>query len=127
MVEKRITDGKRIAQLLSSEITGRETGVLAELAAVDADPDADPSDDGTFAYSVAVGESTLADVFIQPERAYLELSEGLDAATATAETEDLRVRPKAVEPPRSLVFVESGAEVKGAVEVLVAAAESYTV
>jgi|SRR6056297_3670754 len=125
MVEKRITDGKRIAQLLSSEITGRETGVLAELAVVEADPDADPSDDGAFAYAVALGDDRLADVFMQPERAYLELDAGVDAATATAESEDLRVRPKAVEPPRTLVFVESGAEVKGAVQVLVAAAERY--
>ena len=127
MVEKRITDGKRIAQLLSSEVTGRETGVLAELAVVEAEPDADPSDDGTFAYAVAVGEDRVADVFMQPERAYLELQAGVDAATAAAESEDLRVRPKAVEPPRTLVFVESGAEVMGAVTVLVAAAERITV
>ncbi|WP_136716132.1 hypothetical protein [Halorientalis salina] len=125
MVDERITDGKRIAQLLASEITGRETGVLADLSVVDADPDAEPTDDGAFAYGVAVGEDRLAEVFVQPDRAYLELQAGLDAATDTADDEGLRVRPKAVEPPRTLVFVESGAEVKGAVEVVLAAGERY--
>jgi hypothetical protein len=125
MVDERITDGKRIAQLLASEITGRETGVLADLSVVDADPDAEPTDDGAFAYGVALDEDRLADVFVQPDRAYLELQAGLDAATDTADDEGLRVRPKAVDPPRTLVFVESGAEVKGAVEVVIAASESY--
>src|SRR6056297_3044623 len=105
MVEKRITDGKRIAQLLSSEITGRETGLLADLAVVDADPDVDPTDDGAFAYGVDVGTDRVADVFVQPDRAYLDLQAGLDAGTAAAEDEDLRVRPTAGDPPRSLVFV----------------------
>jgi hypothetical protein len=40
-----------------------------------------------------------------------------------AENEGLRVRPKAVEPPRTLVFLESGAEVKGALRVVRAVAE----
>ena len=123
MVEKRITDGKRVAQLLASEITGRETGLLADLAVVDADPDVEPTDDGTFAYGVALGDDRVADVFVQPDRAYLELRAGLDAGTTKAAEEGLRTRPKAVEPPRALVFVESGAEAKGAVEVLVAAAK----
>ncbi|MFB6178427.1 MAG: hypothetical protein ABEI77_01730 [Halorientalis sp.] len=125
MVEKRITDGKRIAQLLASEITGRETGVLADLAVVDADPDAEPSEDGTFAYGVAISDDRLADAYVQPDRAYLELRESLDAGTKRADSEDLQVRLKAVEPPRTLVFVENGAEVKGAVEVLIAAAEAH--
>jgi len=125
MVEKRITDGKRIAQLLASELSGRETGVLADLSVVDADPDVEATDDGAFAYGVAISEDRLADAFVQPDRARLELGAGLDAGTEAAESEGLRVRPTATDPPRALVFVESGAEVKGAVEVLVAAGESY--
>lgn len=125
MVEKRITDGKRIAQLLSSELTGREIGVLDELAVVDADPDVVPTEDGGVAYSVAVEGNVFADVFVQPEQAYLELQTGLDAAMESAEDEGLRVRPKDTESPQALVFVETGAEVKGAVQVLVAAAEAY--
>lgn len=125
MVEKRITDGKRIAQLLSSELTGRETGVLDEMAVVEAEPDVEPTDDGAFAYGVAVGDHRLAAVFVQPAQAYIEFEAGLDAGLETAEDEGLRARPKDVEPPRALVFVESGAAVKGAVQVLVSAAEAY--
>ena len=87
MVEDELDDGKRIAQLLASEITGHERPPLGRLSVENADPDAEPSLDGTFAYEVA-----------------------RDAG--------LRVRPKAVEPPRLLVFVESGAEVKRALPVL---------
>ncbi|RXK51639.1 hypothetical protein [Halorientalis pallida] len=124
MVEDTITDGKRIAQLLSSEITGRETGPLAAMAVVEADPDVEPTADGAFAYGVDRDDERVADVAVQPERAYLELRTGVDAGAAAAADADLRVRPKAVEPPRTLVFVESGAAVKAAVDVLVAAADA---
>jgi len=121
MVEKHVTDGKRIAQLLASELTGRETDVLAETTVVDADPDVEPTEDGALAYRVTVDGDRVAEVYVQPDRAYLELTAGLDAGTDTAESEGLRTRPKAVEPPRALVFVESGAAVMGAVQVVVAA------
>ncbi|SEM99697.1 hypothetical protein SAMN05216388_1001111 [Halorientalis persicus] len=124
MVEETITDGKRIAQLLASEITGRETGPLAAMAVVDADPDVEPTADGAVAYGVDRDGERVADVAVQPERAYLELRTGVDAGADAAADADLRVRPKAVEPPRTLVFVESGAAVKAAVDVLVAAAEA---
>jgi len=122
MVEDTITDGKRIAQLLASEITGRETGPLAAMSVGDADPDVEPTADGAFAYGVDRGGERVADVFVQPERARVELRVGVDAGARAAEDADLRVRPKATDPPRTLVFVESGARVKAAVDVLVAAA-----
>jgi len=126
MVEDRVTDGHRIAELLASEVTGLECGPLAPMAVVDADPDVEPTDDGAFAYGIEHGERRLADVFVQSDRAYVELRTGLDAGVAAADDADLRVRPNASEPPRALVFVESGAAVKRAVDVLVAAADAAT-
>ncbi|WP_246983598.1 hypothetical protein [Halorientalis marina] len=123
MVEERIEDGHRIAELLASEVTGRDTGPLAAMAVADADPDVTPTDDGAFAYGIDRDGDRLAAVFVQPDRAYLEFQQGVDAAVSAAEDADLRVRPKAVEPPRALVFVESGAAVKRAVDVLVAVAD----
>lgn len=123
MVERRIEDGRRIAQLLASEVTGRETGPLGSLAVVDPDPDVEPTADGAFAYGIDASGERLADASVQPDRVVIELRRGVDAGTAAAERGTLRVRPKAVEPPRALVFVESGAAVKAAVDVLAAAAE----
>ncbi|ADD03779.1 uncharacterized protein Nmag_0187 [Natrialba magadii ATCC 43099] len=131
MVEDRITDGTRIAQLLSSELDGREDGGLESLAVTNADKDAEPTADGTRAYDVtmtravdtAADESSddttqLAQVFVQPDRARLEFTAGQDGAAEAAADADLRVRPKATQPPRTLVFVESGAEVKQATDVV---------
>ena len=124
MVEDTITDGKRIAQLLASEITGRETGPLAAMAVVDADPDVTPTADGAFAYGVDRDGDRLAAVCVQPERAYVEVEVAVEAAADAARDAGLRVRPKAVEPPRALVFVESGAAVKRVADVLAAVAEA---
>lgn len=124
MVEESIRDGHRIAQLLASEITGLDRGPLSEIVVVDADPDVEPTDDGAFAYGIDHGDDRLADVYVQPDRAYLEVRTGVDAARDAAVGLDLRVRPKAVTPPRTLVFVEHGARVKRAVDVLVAAADA---
>ncbi len=131
-----MTDGVRIAELLASEVTGREDGALAGLAVTDADPDAEPTTDGALAYSIVAdsavtdaggddSESTLAEVYAHPDRARVEFVAGVDVAVeAAADRDDLRVRPKAVRPPRTLVFVESGAAVKAAVDVLDAAASA---
>jgi hypothetical protein len=131
MVEDRVTDGVRIAQLLSSELDGREDGPFARFSVVDADRDVAPTVDGALAYRVRRDDEPVAEVFVQPDRARVELRTGLDAAVERAEelatsaggTVDLRVRPKAVEPPRVVLFVESGAAVKRAADVLAAAVE----
>lgn len=126
MVVDRVTDGKRIAQLLASEIDGREDPPLDELAVVNADRDVEGTVEGALAYEIARGGETVGAVYVHEDRAHLELRKGLDAARARAEDVDVRVRPKAVEPPRLLVFIESGAEVKRAVSVLVAALTDRT-
>ncbi|WP_435175926.1 hypothetical protein [Halorussus sp. AFM4] len=126
MVEERTTDGKRIAQLLSSEVSGREDSGLDALDVVNADPDVEPSADGELAYEIgrtdgdADDTEILAAVYVQDDRARIEFREAVDAAAEAAEEADLRVRPKAVRPPQTLVFVEDGAEVKRATDVLVA-------
>lgn len=129
MAEERLTDGVRIGQLLASEITGNE-GRLRDLALDEADPDVEPTPDGALAYAV-VREGTggdsarlVAEAYIQPDRVRLEFVAGGEEsddeadrpaiAAAAASDAGLRVRPKAVRPPRTLAFVEDGAQVKRA-------------
>jgi hypothetical protein len=118
MVEDRVTDGRRIAELLASELDGRTDGGLARVAVADADRDVEPTPDGARAYDVTLDGDRLAGVFVHPDRAHLAFSAHQDAAAAVASDLDLRVRPKATEPPQTLVFVESGAAVKRAADVV---------
>ncbi|SFC58986.1 hypothetical protein SAMN05444422_11164 [Halobiforma haloterrestris] len=137
MVEDRITDGTRIAQLLSSELDGREDGAFAAVAVTNADTDVEPTPDGARAYDVEiVGDARddggsegdedetegrrIARAFVHEDRAHLEFELQQDRAAEEAEAADLRVRPKATQPPRTLVFVESGAAVKRATDVVCA-------
>jgi hypothetical protein len=129
MVTDEITDGKRIGQLLSSEIHGYERGALGRLSVVDADTDVEPTEAGAFAYAIDYeGESgdleRLAEVYVHPDRAHVEFRISVDLAAEKGDSEGLRVRPKAVESPRTLVFVENGAEVKSALRVVRAVAET---
>ncbi|WP_323675676.1 hypothetical protein [Halorubellus sp. PRR65] len=140
MTDRRVTDGVRIAELLSSELHGRTDGVLAHVAVTDAVADATPTEAGVRAYDVVwsrdalvaepeqdvavlevdVGEADgerFASVFVHPDRARVEFHAGVDVAAAAADGTRLRVRPKATTPPRTLAFVESGAAVKDAVDV----------
>src|SRR6056297_1124204 len=97
MVEERITDGTRIAELLASELDGREDPPLDRFAVVNADDDVEPTVDGALAYEIALRD---------------EDGTGGESGGDAGSDAGLRVRPKAVTPPRVLVFVESGAEVK---------------
>lgn len=109
MVENTITDGKRIAQLLASEITGLETRALKRVSVTDADAEAMPSDGGTIAYRIAVEGAELATVLLYPE--YIEL-EFETEPSATDAASDLRTDDPTV------VTVTTGAEVKRAVDLL---------
>lgn len=118
--------GRRIAELLASELVAREDGPLAALSLADVrDADGlDPDEFGAFAYAVHVGggdgEVTdadgggvhLADVFIHEDRVRVEFRRAQSAVADAAREAGLRVRPKAVDPPRTLVFVEDTGEVK---------------
>ncbi|MFC6768236.1 hypothetical protein [Natrinema soli] len=118
MVEDRITDGRRIAELLSSELDGREDGELAHVAVTNPNRDVEPTADGARAYDVTRHDERIARAFVHEDRAHLEFEAGQDVAAEAAADVDLRVRPKATQPPKTLVFVESGAEVKRATDVL---------
>jgi hypothetical protein len=151
MTERRVTDGVRIAQLLSSEVHGRTDGVLAHVAVANADRDVAPTLDGARAYDVVFGRdplvsvperdvdvldvddatdadpadaTVLASVFVQPERVRVAFRNGVAVAADAASGTRLRVRPKATESPRTLVFVESGAAVKDAADVVEAVVEA---
>lgn len=136
MVEERITDGRRIAELLASELDGRGDGVLDRIAVTNADRDVEPTADGARAYDVVVRtaadeseaetDERLARAFVHDDRAHLEFEAGQDAAVEAAEAADLRVRPKATDPPKTLVFVESGAAVKRASDVVQTVTRSLT-
>jgi len=139
MVTDHLTDGVRIAELLASEVTGNESG-LRGLTVADADRDVEPTADGALAYRIvrerdgaADGDGSakadgaadgdrpgepFAEVYVQPDRARIEAITAPDAAAEAATDAGLRVRPKAVHPPRTLVFVEDGAAVKRALAVL---------
>jgi len=142
MVEDSVADGRRIAELLASEVDGRVDGILDTLAVVNPDRSVEGSPDGERAYDIeravdgswedartrhAPDESRgelLAEVYVHEDRARVEFREGQDAAAEVAGERGLRVRPKAVEPPRTLVFVENGAEVKRAVDAVEAVTEA---
>lgn len=130
MVDDRLRDGKRIAELLASELDGLGD-TLARVAVTDADPAVTPTPDGAHAYRVTLRGGSdetaqgtedadgrdLAVVFVQPDRTRVEFLVTPAVAADAGRREELRVRPKAVRPPRTLVFVEDGADVKRAVAV----------
>jgi len=128
MVEDRVTDGKRIAQLLASELSGREDGDLDTVSVVDADPDAEPVPDGSTAYRVAVREMVVAEAVIYPEVVELALVTAVDRR-ATDDREEgpiettavrERARQESIETEmvddRPVVRVDSGAAVKRALD-----------
>lgn len=128
MVTDELTDGTRIGQLFSSEIHGHERGALGALRVADADREVEPTEGGAFAYGIDFepedGDSTrMAAVYVQPDRVRIEFAVGVGTAAEAAKEAGLRVRPKAVEPPKTLVFVENGAEVKAALRVVRTVAE----
>lgn len=144
MVEERVTDGVRIAQLLSSEIDGRVDGALARLSVTNPDRAVSGTADGERAYDIEwtedpiedpddarrqgdiVGGRQVAQVFVHDDRVRIELSAVQEVAAERAEEQGLRVRPKAVHPPKTLIFVESGAETKRAAAVLDMVSEGLT-
>jgi hypothetical protein len=143
MVEDHLTDGVRIGQLLASEVSGNE-GRLRDLALTDADPDVEPTADGALAYRIvrevdggegsgsggveAAAPILVAEAYVQPDRVRIEFvgdgGGGPEVAAEAADEAGLRVRPKAVRPPRTLVFVEDGAQVKRALPVLSAVVDA---
>ena len=85
MVGRELADGRRVAQLLASELTGRERGPLAALSLADVDSNVEPTDAGAHAYDVVRGGDPIAEVFVSPARARVEFAVGLDDAKRRAD------------------------------------------
>lgn len=116
-------EGPEIAGRLATAIDAAD-GSPDDVTVVDEEQGVEPTRDGTFAYALESGDRTVAEVYVSPGRARVEFSAVPDVAAAAGEQAALRVRPKAVQPPRTLVFVESSEEVTPAVDVVAAVAES---
>jgi hypothetical protein len=127
MVEDRVADGRRVAQLLASEVRGRERGPLGRLSVADV-RDVEGSAHGEFAFGVDAhvgsGDRRLADVYVHGDRARVEFREAPDVAADEARNAGLRTRPKAVHPPRTVVFVEDGVAAKRVLPVFRAVVEA---
>lgn len=127
MVDERITDGRRIAQLLASEVRGRERGPIGRLAVVDV-RDVEGNSFGEFAFGVDAhvdsGARRVADVYVHDDRARVEFREVPDVAAAAGRGSGLRTRPKAVTPPRTVVFLEDGVAAKRVLPVFRASVEA---
>lgn len=111
MVEDEVTDGKRIAQLLASELNGLEVGPLTDLSVTDADSDAEPSPDGTKAFGLSVDGREIATVEMYPALVTVTFQEG----TVPQEIGD---DSGLLEDSEDAVRVRSGAEVKRAVDLV---------
>jgi len=120
MVEERITDGRRIAQLFASELDGRSDGTLDDVAVTNADPDVEPHPDGAHAYDVTVEGAPVASVLVSSDSARLVLSTSTEAVLEETGFRGLRT---VQEPNRgeALIAVEHAAAVKRAVDALMAA------
>jgi hypothetical protein len=110
MVGDAIDDPRRIAQLLASELTGLETGRLADVAVVDADRDAEPSDEGTTAYRVEYAGDPLGAVVLYPDGVVVELADGLGVKQSRITVETGAASKRAVDEVRDvLASLDDGA------------------
>jgi hypothetical protein len=114
MVEDRITDGKRIAQLLASELTGLETPPLNRVSVVDSTPDVEPTPNGVKAYGVAVDGDRVGTVTVSPDHAQLSFT-GTRPDDTAAERDGVQIKTTS---ETIIVRIENGAAVKSAVDVL---------
>ncbi|MFC6941435.1 hypothetical protein ACFQE8_15925 [Salinirubellus sp. GCM10025818] len=127
MVDERIADGRRIAQLLASEVRGRERGPLGRLAVVDV-RDVEGCPVGEFAFGVDAridsGSLRIADVHVHDDRTRIEFREAPDAAADAGRRAGLRTRPKAGNPPKTVVFLDDGVAAKRALPLFRAVVEA---
>jgi len=115
MVKDTITDSKRIAELLASELTGMVTGSLSAVEVVDADRDATPSPQGTVAYAIAAHGKEVGRVLLYPEATAVVLDVAADGEPSAVSREGLEVETS---DEGLRLLVSTGAAVKGAVDIL---------
>jgi len=73
----------------------------------------------------APGARRVADVYVHGDRARVEFRAAPDAAAVAGREAGLRTRPKAVTPPRTVVFLKDGVAAKRALPVFRAVAEAF--
>lgn len=151
MVQDRLSDGKRIAQLLASELTG-DQAALAHVVVADADPDVEPTEDGAFAYRVVhvadsdalttddrgrptlaadsagdvdAATTEIATVSVQPERAHVTFTLAPErAAVAAADTE---LRTRSTDTADTTLLVTDGVEAKRVLPVFEAVVDELSI
>lgn len=112
MVRDSITDPKRVAQLLASELTGLATPPLDRVTVADADESASPSPDGSVAYTIVVDDHDIGRVLLYPDSAVVELD---GSPVPSSNDEQLTVE---TDTDETRLFLSSGVAVKRAVDVL---------
>lgn len=117
MVKDRITDGKRIGQLLASELSGRESEPLGTVSVTNAEPDVTPTEAGAFAFDIEADGTAIGTVSITPETARLALDSVGDIEDRFgSERDDVTVER---DGDGTIVVAHSGAAVKVVVDVVV--------
>lgn len=109
VVDDEVTDGKRIAQLLASECTGLETGPLADVTVEEAETEAEPTPDGTKAYTLCSEGRTIAVVLMYPASVDIRFTDPCSVS-------EPRDQPTTADRSEDSIVVSSGAEVKRAVD-----------
>ncbi|QLH77292.1 hypothetical protein HZS55_08295 [Halosimplex rubrum] len=105
--------GRGLAERLADALDREATGAFR---VVDRTRRVAPTPDGAFAYAIAADGTALAEVFVAPERVRVEFTAAQERAARAGADADLRVRPKATRPPRTLAFVESPGDVERALD-----------
>lgn len=151
MVEDRLRDGKRIAQLLASELTGDQVS-LANVVVADADPDVEATEAGAFAYRVvhvadsdALGAddrgrptlaadspsdvdtelTEIATVSVQPDRARVVFSLAPERAAGAAA--DTALQLQSTETADTTLLITDGVEAKRIVSVFEAVVSELSI
>lgn len=118
MVENQVTEGRRIAELLASELDGRTDGWFDQVTIANVDQDVEPSVQGRAAYDIVINAKTRGTVYLHPQRVRVELNDRIADLTAAAHAAGLPVRRKASGPPTVVILLENGAAVKPVLDVI---------
>lgn len=118
MVEDRITDGQRIAELLAAELDGRTDRGLDRVAVVETAGDGPPASRGERAYAVTTDAERLATIRIHPDRVRLTVHVRSERVRAAASEAGLQVTGGPDGPVS--VCIENGAAVKRLIDVIAA-------
>jgi hypothetical protein len=105
VVDERITDGRRIGQLLASELSGLDIPPLDGVEIVDATPDAEPSATGTQGYRLQYRDQVIAVALLYPEQVVLSFDHPSISSCQFPDSAE-----------RSALRIRSGREVKRAVD-----------